>query len=148
MRSGNNGFSCRTRNAARDIYHYLSESKGHYKIGPWSGHLNIRAIRNLPGLIVKGEYPNEWYELGGVKIQNYPEYKKARPSGGRPGLNKYLEFVDTWYLHTTHLKRSKSWLSEFLTIDRLKKHKWFYKLTGTKPIEMDRPELPGVLQKS
>lgn len=138
---------CRTRNAAGDIYHYLPESKGHYKIGKWTGHLNIRAIRNLPGLIVKGEYPNERYELDGVKIQNYPEYKKARPSDGRPGLNKYLEFVDTWYLHTTHLKRSRSWLSEFLTIDRLKKHKWFYKLTGTKPIEMDRSELPGVLQK-
>lgn len=139
---------CRTRNSAGDIYHYLPESKGHYQIGSWSGHLNIRAIRNLSGLVVKGEYPNEWYELDKVKIQNYPEYKKAWPSDGRPGLNKYLKFVDTWYLHTTHLKRSKSWLSEAMTIDRLKKHKWFYKLTGTKLIEMDKSELPAVLQKS
>lgn len=138
---------CRTRNVAGDIYHYFPESKGHYQIGPWSGHLNIRAIKNAPGLDVKGEYPNEWYELNGVKIQDYPEDKKARPSGGRPGLNKYLEFVDTWYLHTTHLKRSKNLFSEFLTIDRLKKHKWFYKLTGSELIEMDKSELPRVLQK-
>lgn len=124
---------CRTRNSAGDIYHYLPESRGHYQIGPWSGHLNIRVIRNLAGLVVKGEYPNEWYELDGKKIQDMPDK---------------LKFVGTWYLHTTHLKRSKSWLSEAMTIDRLKKHKWFYRLTGTKLIEMDKSELPAVLQKS
>lgn len=124
---------CRTRNVAGDIYHYLPESKGRYQIGPWSGHLNIRAIRNLAGLVVKGEYPNEWYELDGVKIQDKPEK---------------LRFVDTWYLHLTHMKRSGSWVAEGLTIDRLKKHKWFYKLMGTELIEMDKSELADILQKS
>ena len=123
----------RTRNVAGDIYHYLPESKGHYKIGKWTGHLNIRAIKNLPGLIVKGEYPDEFYELNGKKIQDQPEK---------------LKFVDTWYLHTTHLKRSDSWLAEFKTVDRLKKHKWFHRFTGTKLIEMNKVDLPEVLQKS
>ncbi len=120
----------RTRNAAGDLYHYLPDSKGHYQIGPWSGHLNIRAIRNLPGLTVKGEYPNEWYEYQGKKIQDMPER---------------LKFVDTWYLHASHLKRSGSWLSESLTVDRLKKHKWLAGLRGVKLIEMDKEEIPEVL---
>lgn len=124
---------CRTRNTAGDIYHYLPESKGHYQIGSWTGHLNIRAIRNIPRLIVKGEYPNEWYELDGKKIQNQPEK---------------LEFVDTWYLHLTHMKRSGSWIAESLTTDRLKKHKWLQGFIGTKLILMDQSELPEVLQKS
>jgi hypothetical protein len=120
----------KTRNVIGDFYHYLPESKGHYQIGPWSGHLNIRAIRNLPGLIVKGKYPDEWYESNGKKIQDQPEK---------------LKFADVWYLHTTHLKRSDSWLAEFMTVDRLKKHKWFYGLTGTRLIEMDKSELPKAL---
>ena len=123
----------KTRNVVGDIYHYLPESKGHYQIGPWSGHLNIRAIRNLPGLIVKGEYPDEWYELNGKKIQDQPEK---------------LKFADIWYLHTTHLKRSDSWLAELKTVDRLKKHKWLYGLIGPKLIEMNRQEIPKALQKS
>ena len=123
----------RTRNAVGDLYHYLPDSEGHYQIGPWNGHLNIRAIKNLQGLIVKGEYPDEWYELSGKKIQDMPEK---------------LEFVDTWYLHTTHLKRSGSWLSESLTVDRLKKHKWLINLRGVRFIQMDKQEMPEALQKS
>ena len=123
----------KTRNAVGDLYHYLPESEGHYQIGSWRGHLNIRAIRNLPGLIVKGEYPDEWYEHEGKKIQDQPEK---------------LKFVDTWYLHTTHLKRSGSWLSESLTVDRLKKHKWFINLRGVRSIQMDKQEMPEALQKS
>ena len=123
----------RTRNAVGDLYHYLPDSDGHYQIGPWTGHLNVRAINNLQGLIVKGEYPDEWYELNGKKIQDQPEK---------------LEFVDTWYLHTTHLKRSGSWLSESLTVDRLKKHKWLINLRGVRSIQMDKQEMPEALQKS
>ena len=127
------GLVNKTRNVVGDIYHYLPESKGHYRIGLWVGHLNIRAIRNLPGVTVKGEYPDEWYEHEGKKIQDQPEK---------------LEFVDTWYLHTTHLKRSNSWLSESLTVDRLKKHKWFFKLRGQKLIQMGKEELPDALRES
>ncbi len=140
----------RTRNAVGDIYHYLPESEGHYRIGRWSGHLNIRAIRNFPGLVVKGKYPDEWYELDGKKIQNFPACKKALPwRPPRQSLNKCLEcleFVDTWYLHVTHLKRSRRWLSELSTIDRLKKHKWLFKLTGVKLLEMEESELPKLLR--
>lgn len=149
----------KTRNAVGDLHHYLPGPEGHYQIGPWSGHLNIRAIRNLARLTVKGEYPNEWFEVGGKKIQDHPacpeDYKKIRPwrppageaSTPRSDLKRCLKFVDTWYFHTTHLKRSGSWLSEFLTIDRLKKHKWFYRLIGKKLLEMKKSELPKLLRK-
>lgn len=121
----------RTRNVVGDLRHYLSESEGHYKIGPWTGHLNIRAIRNITGLVVKGEYPDEWYELDGRKIQDQPER---------------LKFVDTWYLHATHLRRSSSWVSEAATTDRLKKHKWHNWLRGKKLLAMTKEELPEALK--
>lgn len=97
----------RTRNCVGDLNHYLPESKGRYKIGPWSGHLNIRAIKNLPDVKVMGEYPNEAYVYQGKKLQDQPEK---------------LEFVDTWYYHLTHLKRT-SWWHSLWAIDRLKKFK-------------------------
>lgn len=121
---------CRTRNVVGDLCHYLPDSEGYYQIGPWKGHLNIRAIRNVPGLTVKGEYPNEWYELGGKKIQDQPER---------------LHFVDTWYLHSTHLQRSNSFLAEFLTIDRLKKREWF-SIQRSKVGVMKPDELPETLR--
>ena len=92
----------RTRNCVRDIYHYLPDDTGKYQIGKWRGSIIIRAIRNLPGLTVVGEYPNEAYIYQGKKLQDQPER---------------LEFVDTWYLHTTHLKRS-SWWHSLKVIDR------------------------------
>ncbi|MDZ4229485.1 MAG: glycosyltransferase [Patescibacteria group bacterium] len=97
----------RTRNCLGDLNHYLPETKGRYHIGEWSGHLNIRAIRNLPGLTVVGSYPNEAYVYQGKKLQDQPER---------------LEFCDTWYYHTTHLKRTGFWHS-LRVIDRLKKYK-------------------------
>lgn len=97
----------RTRNCIGDLQHYLPESAGKYHIGPWQGHLNIRAIKNLPGLTVTGEYPNEAYLHQGKKLQDQPEN---------------LELVDTWYYHATHLKRT-GWWHSFKVIDRLKKFK-------------------------
>jgi glycosyltransferase involved in cell wall biosynthesis len=99
----------RTRNCVGDLNHYLPESAGHYQIGPWRGHLNIRAIRNFPGLKVVGSYPNEAYVYDGKKLQDQP---------GK------LEFADTWYYHTTHLKRT-SWWHSLKVIDRVKKFKLF-----------------------
>jgi len=142
----------RTRNAVGDFYHYLPESEGRYQIDQWKGHLNIRAIRNLSGLTVKGEYPNEWYELHDKKIQNFSicSNQESPSRTARRLLDRYqdfcLQFVDTWYLHTTHLKRSGNWLSELLTIDRLKKHKWFYRLRGNQLLKMGKFELPKLLQ--
>lgn len=114
----------RVRNSIGDIYHYLPETKGSYRIGPWQGHLNIRAIKNFPGLQVIGEYPLETYALNGKPIQL---------------LTDRLEFCDTWYLHLTHLKRS-GWLHQLNVIDRLKKYKFWGKRLKLKP-----QELPGVL---
>jgi glycosyltransferase involved in cell wall biosynthesis len=114
----------RTRNCIGDIYHYLPESKGRYQIGPWQGHLNIRAIRNIKSLKVIGEYPLESYTFNNQPLQN---------------LVNRLEFVDTWYLHLTHLPRS-GWRHQFNVIDRLKKFKfWGQRLTLTPA------ELPEVL---
>ena len=98
----------RTRNCIGDINHFLPESKGRYHIGPWQGHLNIRAIRNLPGLAVIGKYPQESYVYKGKALQDQPEN---------------LEFVDTWYLHLTHLKRT-GWWHQFKVMDRVKKFKF------------------------
>jgi glycosyltransferase involved in cell wall biosynthesis len=103
----------RTRNCVGDLQHYLPESAGQYRIGSWHGHLNIRAIRNLPGLKVVGEYPNEAYVYQNKKLQDQPEK---------------LEFVDTWYYHTTHLKRT-GWWHSLRVMDRLRKFKPFQKFT-------------------
>ncbi|MEK7514042.1 MAG: glycosyltransferase family 2 protein [Patescibacteria group bacterium] len=103
----------RTRNCIGDLNHFLPESKGNYQIGPWRGHLNIRAIRNLPGLKVTGEYPAEAYVYQGKKLQDQPEN---------------LEFVDTWYYHATHLKRT-GWWHGLKVMDRLQKFKPFYKFS-------------------
>ena len=115
----------RTRNCIGDIYHYLPETKGRYQIGPWRGHLNIRLIRNLPGLEVIGEYPLEAYLYKGKALQAQPEN---------------LKFVNTWYLHAIHLKRS-GWRHGLKTIDRFKKFKIF-----RKGIEMKKEELPETLR--
>ncbi len=116
----------KTRNCISDVYHYSPESEGEYQIGPWEGHLNIRAIRKIDGLQVKGEYPLEAYSLKGKPIQE---------------LVSRLEFVDTWYLHATHLKRS-GWQHQLRVIDRLKKYKFLGK---GKALKMKKEELPEVL---
>ncbi len=115
----------RTRNAVGDIYHYLPESAGHYQIGQWRGHLNIRAIKKVSGLEVVGEYPLESYTVNGIKLQDMPEK---------------LEFVDTWYLHLTHLRRT-SWLKSIEVVDRFKKFKFW-----GKGIELRSDELPETIR--
>ena len=111
----------RTRNCIGDIHHYLPEKEGEYQIGSWRGHLNIRLVRKLPGLKVKGRYPMEAYTLRDIPIQNLPEK---------------LEFVDTWYLHLTHLKRS-GWRHQLGTIGRMRKYKFFGK---SKALKMAKDE--------
>jgi len=110
----------KTRNCVADIYHYQPDSKGKYKIGNWSGHLNIRAIRNNKSLKVVGQYPQEAYTINSIPIQKQ--------------INE-LEFVDTWYLHTTHLKRT-SWNNSFKVIDRLKKYKFWGKKLKINPADL------------
>lgn len=115
----------KTRNCIKDIYHYLPEPKGEYQIGSWKGHLNIRAIKNSLDLKVTGQYPLESYTVNSIPLQDQPEN---------------LEFVNTWYLHTTHLKRT-SWHHQLNVIDRLKK----FKLFG-QSLKLNPKDLPAVLK--
>lgn len=116
----------RTRNCTVDIAHYLPESKGRYHIKGVTGHLNIRLIRRHPKLKVSGEYPLEAYSVANKPLQT---------------LEKQLEFVDTWYLHTTHLPRSTNRHAESKVIDRTKKQKFRFGL------KMKPEELPEVFFK-
>ena len=114
-------FATRTRNCVGDIYHYLPEHKGHYHIAGRTGHLNIRLIKKTPGLKLVGEYPLETYTWRGTPIQD---------------LTSQIEFIDTWYLHTTHLPRSTRVSPN--VIDRIKKRKFRFGIT------MPKSELPEV----
>jgi glycosyltransferase involved in cell wall biosynthesis len=117
-------FFTRTRNCVGDIYHYLPKSAGRYQIKGVTGHLNIRLIRKVPGLKIVGEYPLEAYTLEDTPIQN---------------LESRIQFVDTWYLHATHLPHSTSILSTAHVIDRLGKLKFW------RPgLKMSQTELPEV----
>ena len=112
-----------TRNCVGDILHYLPESKGRYKIKNRVGNLNIRLIKNIKGLNVVGKYPLETYTLKSMPIQQ---------------LSDNIEFVNTWYLHTTHLSRSTKISSEKYVIDRLQKRKF---RLGKKISEKDLPKV-------
>lgn len=100
---------CRTRNAVGDIYHYLPEDAGEYHLAGIKGHLNIRLFRNVPNLDVAGTYPLEAYRIDGIPLNNHP---------------KKLEFVDTWYLHLTHLLRSSSREKDREVVGREGKYKY------------------------
>ena len=79
-----------------DVYHHQNDSGSLYKIGPYSGHINIRFVNlNLiPGLHFKDPYGKEGlFDDQNMSIQN------------RQSLKTVL--VDTPYLHATHLHRSR-----------------------------------------
>ena len=117
-------FINKTRNCIGDIFHYLPASTGHYHIKGLTGHLNIRLIKNIPGLKVMGDYPLEAYTLNGQPIQQ---------------LKDRIEFVDTWYLHTTHLPRSTHKSTTSTVIDRLSKRKFW-----RPSLKLTKSELPSV----
>lgn len=76
-----------------DMFHYLPEDAGRYRIAGRVGHYNIRAIKNTSGLHVEGAYPDEAYiNNQGVKVQNLP--------------NEKILFLDDKYIHTSFLPRS------------------------------------------
>ncbi len=81
-----------TRNCVGDIFHYLPENLGQYRIGDRTGSFNIRLIRKTSDLAVSGLYPLECYTNKEGSINNQ--------------VNK-LQFVNSWYLHTSFLNRSK-----------------------------------------
>ena len=79
----------RTRNCVGDIYHYQGELAGDYQILGMRGHFNTRAFRNGQGLTIKGEYPLEFY---------------CDSQGSLNNQDKKLYFLDTYYLHMTHMQ--------------------------------------------
>lgn len=111
---------CRTRNCVGDAWHYLPEEAGQYHLAGQKGHLSMRLFRNVPGLLLSGQYPLESYIYGGRSLNDQ---------------NDKLEFVDVWYLHTTHLPRSSSNIP--VLGFRRKKFE-----TG---ITLEKAELPSVL---
>lgn len=79
------------RNCIGDVFHYLPQTAGKYKIKRRVGNYNIRLIKKSPSMKVVGEYPLEFYtdENGPVQEQE-----------------KNLSYADFWYLHTSFLQRS------------------------------------------
>lgn len=88
------GVAMRTRNVVGDIYHYLPESTGNYRILGRKGHLTIRAYRNLAGFSWQGDYPLEAF--------TDKEGKSVNDQDG------HLKFFDNFYWHMTNLQRSSS----------------------------------------
>lgn len=80
----------KTRNCAGDIYHYLPDSFGKYTFLGKTGHYNIRLMKTTD-YEIKGVYPNEGYYFQDKLVNSQDEW---------------LSMSDSWYLHTSHLKRS------------------------------------------
>jgi len=81
-----------TINAVGDIYHKQPQSAGHYKIKGKAGHLSLRFInlKEIPNLKVDLPHGQQGFFSNGQLIQDLPR----------------VDYVDTAYLHTTHLPRS------------------------------------------
>lgn len=76
-----------------DIYHLQEEEAGQYQLLGRKGHLSLRAIsKKVPGLHVDWPYGKESY----LDENNLPIQER-----------KNIIFLDTPYLHVTHLKRSR-----------------------------------------
>lgn len=87
-------------NLVGDIYHYQPQSAGKYKLLGQKGHLTIKAInRKIEGLRWSEPYGKEGLEDGKGTLMQDREDK--------------LVFIDSPFLHLTHLKRSKKNLKKF-----------------------------------
>lgn len=75
-----------------DIYHLQEESAGRYKLLGRKGHFNLRVInKKIPGLHVDWPYGKEsFFDANSTLVQE----------------RKGIIFLETPYLHVTHLKRS------------------------------------------
>src|SRR3989344_2132466 len=77
-----------------DIYHTQEQEAGRYEILGRKGHFNLRAInKKIPGLHVDQPYGKEsFFDENKLPIQERPK----------------IIYLDSPYLHVTHLKRSNS----------------------------------------
>ena len=117
------GFITNTRNCLGDVYHYMAESAGHYKIGGYEGNLTIRLIRKTKDMHMGGIYPWETWSTKEGPIQK---------------LDNQLVFSNTWYLHTSYLQRSS--IVQEKTSGSLGKRKFW-----EKGLKMEARDLPEVL---
>lgn len=82
-------------NLIGDVYHYQEPAAGRYKIGPYQGHISIRAInlKLIPGLHVSRPHGRiGMFDQNGVLIQDR-----------KPLRSRLMRHA---YLHATHLHRS------------------------------------------
>ena len=101
-----------------DIYHIQEERAGQYKLLGRKGHLSLRAIsKNIPGLHVDWPYGKESYLDQDNKL--IQERKK-------------IIYLDSPYLHVTHLKRSRFFR---------KYNKFKYELGEKVPKDFEFPEV-------
>lgn len=121
------GAVVRTRNCVGDIFHYQPESAGHYQLKGRTGHLTIRAYKKSTDYSWTGEYPLEGYTHKSGKLLNQQDSR--------------LIFVDTYYYHLTHLKRTTDEQASSV-IDRIKKFKLEI------GIPADRTQIPEVFFRS
>lgn len=110
---------CRTKNAVGDVWHYLPDDAGKYHFAGYKGHLNMRLFRSSRQLSVAGTYPLEGYTYQGRPLNDWDEK---------------LFYIDTWYLHATHLQRSS--LSDQVL--------GFRRRTKEQGIALEKKELPEV----
>lgn len=120
------GVVCKTRNCIGDVFHYLPESAGNYKIGKWKGNLTLHLLKKTNSLRVIGDYGCEEYANSNGPVVKQPAK---------------LVFCDCWYLHTTFLKRNSS--DNTKTSGGLGRQK-----TPEKGIYMAKPQLPEIFNKS
>lgn len=120
------GIFCRTRNCVGDVFHYSEEKYNRYRLQDKVGSYNMRLYRKTSQTDISGHYPLEGYTHDGVEINQ---------------LTDRLLFVDTWYLHTTHLHRSSLSADDKKVLTRLNKYRYELGLT------MTAEDLPVVFQK-
>jgi len=111
-----------------DLYHHLPESSGHYQIGPYRGHLTIRAmnLNKLKSLHYSGEHMKQGiYDASGTLIQD------RRPEA--------FVYQPVKYFHTTHLPRSGSKIGDIQVSRRSQKFK--YELGIPFPDSFSYPEV-------
>lgn len=115
----------KTRNCLGDVFHYMPENAGGYRIGNKIGNFNMRFIKKTVDLDIVGEYPLEAYVNSKGVLQEQ--------------IDKLI-ITDNWYLHTSFLQRS--------TLDKNKRSGSLGKAkTPEWGVGMDICELPNVLIK-
>ncbi len=88
-------------NLVGDIYHYQSQAAGQYRLLGKKGHLTLKAInRNIPGLHWSRPYGQE-----GLSDDNNTLLQDRKVDS--------LMFLDSPFLHFTHLRRSRISHSKF-----------------------------------